>query len=555
VANTAAGQCSQIVAFEAATASDSCPGVTVSCIPTNGSVFLKGTNTVTCTATDAAGNIVNCNFTVTVNDTEPPTITCPTDIVTNTAAGTCSQVVGFVPVVNDNCPDVTFVCAPASGSTFAQGATPVTCTATDASGNTTNCIFNVTVNDTEPPAITCPANVVTNTAPGGCEQVLEFAAPIVTDGCPGATFICAPASGSTFTKGTTTVTCTATDASGNTNACTFTVTINDTELPAITCPIDIVTNTAPGACSQLVSFEATATDNCPGVSVSCTPTNGAMFLKGVTIVACTATDASGNTNNCSFSVTVNDTEPPIIACSADITTNTAPESASQVVTYTVDVTDNCPGASVVCTPPSGSTFPAGAVTVTCTATDAAGNTDSSCSFTVTVAQELIANPDTLGVLANHSVSVLTEKLLANDTAASGGTLTLTDVSATSTNGGTVVLSGDSVTYTPVPGFIGTDLFTYTITDQVGTTNGSVLVIVASEADPAANLIGNVIVDQDGAHMRFAGIPDFTYAVQRSTDSVTWTTLDGSITAPVNGLMEFIDPTPPSGPLFYRTIRP
>ena len=50
---------------------------------------------------------------------------------------------------------------------------------------------------------------------------------------------------------------------------------------------------------------------------------------------------------------------------------------------TPTVTDNCPGATVLCAPPSGSNFPAGVTTVTCRATDVAGNKDS-CSFAVTV---------------------------------------------------------------------------------------------------------------------------------------------------------------------------
>src|SRR5678815_3263159 len=57
--------------------------------------------------------------------------------------------------------------------------------------------------------------------------------------------------------------------------------------------------------------------------------------------------------------------------------------ACKVVTFAVTTNDNCPGTTVVCAPPSGSCFPVGVTTVTCTATDQAGNT-ATCSFTVTV---------------------------------------------------------------------------------------------------------------------------------------------------------------------------
>jgi hypothetical protein len=48
---------------------------------------------------------------------------------------------------------------------------------------------------------------------------------VASDNCPGVTFVCSAASGSTFPIGTTTVTCTATDTSGNTASCSFTVTV------------------------------------------------------------------------------------------------------------------------------------------------------------------------------------------------------------------------------------------------------------------------------------------------------------------------------------------
>src|SRR6185436_10614223 len=113
------------------------------------------------------------------------------------------------------------VCAPPSGSTFAVGTTPVSCTATDVAGNTGTCSFTVTVSDTQPPVASCPANIVASNDPGQCSAVVTFAAS-VTDNCPGAAIACVPASGSAFPVGSTTVACIATDAAGNTAACGFT---------------------------------------------------------------------------------------------------------------------------------------------------------------------------------------------------------------------------------------------------------------------------------------------------------------------------------------------
>ena len=82
-----------------------------------------------------------------------------------------------------------------------------------------------------------------------------------------------------------------------------------------------------------------------------------------------------------------ETTPPTITCPANVTAVSAvacPPTSSTVVNFPAPIaTDNCPGVTTACIPASGSTFPVGTTTVTCTATDTAGNT-ATCSFTVTV---------------------------------------------------------------------------------------------------------------------------------------------------------------------------
>jgi hypothetical protein len=155
----------------------------------------------------------------------------------------------------------------------------------------------------------------------------------------------------------------------------------------------------------------------------------------------------------------------------------------------------------------------------------------------------------VGALKNHSVAVRTEKLLASDVQ-----VTLAAVSATSTNGGTVTLSDGLVTYTPATNFIGADLFTYVVNDGSTSATGSVQVVVVDTGTLALNSIGSVVVGPDGAHARFAGIPGFTYTIERSTDGTDWTAV-GSAVVPADGLFEFLDSNPPSGSVFYRTTVP
>src|SRR5207244_2285789 len=151
------------------------------------------------------------------------------------------------------------------------------------SGNIASCSFTVTIEDREAPILVCPTNVTTNTT-SDCTQVVAWTTPEATDNCAVIDVICAPASGSPFALGVTTVPCTATDGSGNLSICSFTVTVEDTDLPSLICPLEIVTNAAPGQCSQLVIYTGIRAGNCAGASVSCIPPSGTMFTSGATEV-------------------------------------------------------------------------------------------------------------------------------------------------------------------------------------------------------------------------------------------------------------------------------
>jgi hypothetical protein len=119
------------------------------------------------------------------------------------------------------------VSSPPSGSAFPKGITTVNSTATDSSGNTATCSFTVTVVDMQAPTIACPANVTAVTTGTATCATVNYPAPSASDNCPGVTVVCTPPAGTCFPRGTTTVTCTATDTSGNAASCAFTVTIFD----------------------------------------------------------------------------------------------------------------------------------------------------------------------------------------------------------------------------------------------------------------------------------------------------------------------------------------
>jgi hypothetical protein len=117
----------------------------VGCLPAPGT-FKLGATVVTCTTTDTARNIGSASFTVTVVDTTVPTMTQPADIMVKTNNYNGIAVTWASPVATDIVAGTLPVaCTPPSGSTFKFGATTVSCTAKDQSGNTTTKTFKVTV--------------------------------------------------------------------------------------------------------------------------------------------------------------------------------------------------------------------------------------------------------------------------------------------------------------------------------------------------------------------------------------------------------------------------
>ncbi len=471
--STDPGQCTAVVSYALPLATDNCPGLgSVICVPAPGSTFSKGATSVNCSVTDASGNNSSCSFTVTINDTQPPSIVCPANI---TMGGNPCAVVSFTPTVGDNCPGVTTACVPPSGTCVPAGTTAVTCTATDQSSNTASCSFSVTV---VPCTIACSSNIVHATDPGQCGAVVTYTPPATSGQCGAVT--CTPSSGAFFPKGVTTVTCVT--AVGPT--CSFTVTVNDTQPPLLVCPANMNVGTDPGQCFALVNYSVTASDNCPGLPPpACSPPSGSIFQKGVTTVGCSVTDAAGNSANCSFLVTVTDTQFPAIVCSGNIIAGTDPNQCGAMVTYPSPVTtDNCPGlGSATCAPVSGSFFPKGATTVTCSVTDGSGNT-SSCSFLVTV-------NDT----QSPSLSVPSGITVGTDPGACYATVTWS-IAATDNCPGVVS------SCTPPSGSVfvrGAKSVNCSATDAAGnTSNASFLVTVNDNEPPVITCPPNVILEAD-----------------------------------------------------------
>jgi hypothetical protein len=243
--------------------------------------------------------------------------------------------------------------------------------------------------DNTAPSIICHSDITSNVAAGVINTIVNFSPPTVADNCAGVSTNTVPPSGSIFALGTNIVTSTAVDLGGNTNSCTFKVIVTQAapNQPPVAICQDVITN-AGASCVQTVLVIAVDNGSFDpdGSITNRTLSPAGPYAKGTNQVVLTVTDNQGASATCTANVIVVDTTLPTIACHANITTNVAAGITNAVVTFSAPTaSDNCGIASTNCAPASGSTFALGTNTVTCTAVDTSGNTNT-CSFSIIVTQ-------------------------------------------------------------------------------------------------------------------------------------------------------------------------
>ena len=349
-------------------------------------------------ATDNSGNNSIGSFNVVVNDTQKPSIVeLPVDIIVDNDSGSCGAIVSWIePSSDDNCPgsSISQTEGFANGSLFPIGSTSISYTAIDANGNSVMGSFNVIVNDTEDPSILdLPEDITTSNNINSCGAIVSWIEPTSLDNCSGSSIdqTSGPENGSLFPMGSSTVSYTATDASGNSHEESFTVTVNDNEDPTIVgLPNDIILANDAGVCGAVASWtEPTSSDNCPGNTINQTSglVSGSLFPLGISTISYEASDAYGNTFEASFTVTVNDTEAPSISAVNDFEVN--PDSGCDFIipdyTALASAADNCGVQSIQQAPPPGTLVSGHGNTqlITLTANDVNGNS-SSTTFTITL---------------------------------------------------------------------------------------------------------------------------------------------------------------------------
>ncbi|MFA5814863.1 MAG: Calx-beta domain-containing protein [Bacteroidales bacterium] len=351
----------------------------------NGQVFEKGVSIVTWTATDASGNSETCAFTVTVKDLRSPKALCKSATVQLGRDGTITVLPAAIDNAStDNCGITLYQIS--KGDFIFSSSVSYSCSdigvksakllVSDAKGNLAICSTTITIEDKQAPTLDYLADRNEFTDNGVCTYTHLDNLWDVTDNCDpnpirtytvsgATTVVTAPnttQNGQVFNQGTTTVTWTATDASGNSGTTVFNVIVSDTQNPTITCPGNITQNVAvAGNISATVSGIADPTygDNCAvtkltyalsGATTSAAQASGINLLSsgtfnlGTTTVSYTAYDAAGNLQNCTFTVTIN--ALPSNAVTVNPTAITTYEDIIPLATFTV-VLPTAPTGTVV----------------------------------------------------------------------------------------------------------------------------------------------------------------------------------------------------------------
>ncbi|MBN1676849.1 MAG: SUMF1/EgtB/PvdO family nonheme iron enzyme [Kiritimatiellae bacterium] len=258
-------------------------------------------------------------------------------------------------------------------------------------------MVTIVVQDTTPPALNVPGDVLEEAeAQEGNEVPLAATATDLVDPDPTLTSDAPPL----FALGTTVVTFVATDFCQNAASNDVTVIVQDTTPPVLSVPPDL-TALATGLLTHVEIGAATATDIFDVIITNDAPADG--YPLGETIVTWTATDTSMNSSTGTQSVMVVDDDPPVIT----ITGVSEGEECSESATLVITVVDSGSGVATRSVTLDGVAFESGtevsglgAHTLAVSAADYAGNPASTNVLFWVLTEPSLAVEDASGVYSD-----------------------------------------------------------------------------------------------------------------------------------------------------------
>ncbi len=276
-----------------------------------------GANTVTLTVTDVNGNSSTGSATVTVNDVTAPNVVTQNVTVYLDASGSASIAVADIENgSSDACGIASSSLDITSFSCADLGANTVVLSVTDVNGNTGTANATVTVVDDIDPVISnMPPSMVVVPQPNDCTPSVNWTAPSASDNCS-VTLTSTHNPGDNFAVGTTTVTYTATDQSGNSVSASFDVTVDPTPVvvTSITSPTFIGGDNISCNGASDGSINITVDGGCEPYTYAWSNGSSAQNPSGLSAGAydVTVTDANGQTTTATITLT----EPAPVLASA-----------------------------------------------------------------------------------------------------------------------------------------------------------------------------------------------------------------------------------------------
>ncbi len=462
----------------APTASDNCSLASVIASPAS---LVLGANLVTWTATDAIGLTKTSTQTVTVKDTQNPTIATLGTISVNADLGVCSYVSSQLakPTAGDNCSVASVIASPAN---LVVGSNNVTWTATDGSGNIATSIQTVIVEDKVAPVV-LTKNITIQL------NGLGTASIVGTDVNNGSTDVCGIAnlsvSPSTFTcanVGNNLVTLTVTDINGNSSSAPATVTIEDKIAPVVAAKNITVQLDAAGNAVIVPSDVDNGSNDACGLTLALNKTSFTCANVGPNTVILTATDSNTNVSSATAIVTVEDKTPATVL-TKNITVQLDATGIATIIPSDVDngSNDAC-GLTLTLDKTSFTCANVGDNTVTLTATDSNGNVSSATAI-VTVEDKIAA-------------TVLTKNITVQLDATGNATIAPSDVDNGSNDACGLTLALDKTSFTCAN--VGNNTVTLTATDSNGNVSSATATVKIEDKIAPVVAAKNITVQLDAA---------------------------------------------------------